>query len=81
MSQKRVVFEHMKGPLRGMLQILGVWNLETEGPFPPFLPEVHYQERVFACSLLTVKQRYALYREILSPSETNALATFHPNQE
>lgn len=70
---KRIVFHEMQGPHRGLHHILGCTDEFGDANDPPdFTDCVEVRERISAASLVQVKPRYILYREICVPvgSET-----------
>ena len=57
---KRVIFEHTNGPLKGLRAIMGA----RSRPLPDHAKGFEAQGRQVAfASLIKVEQRYALYRE------------------
>ena len=79
---KRIVLQYTSGPYRDLWQIVGTENqlptLPHTSALPPFLDNVTFlDQRQGACSLVRVKPRYVLYREVIAPE---ALRAFNPEQ-
>ena len=83
-TNKRVVLVYTTGAYAGLWQILGTTDdLKANmrlSELPPFVEQVHYLDHVGACSLVTVKPRYVLYRELLAPATRSPAPSFHPAQ-
>ena len=81
---KRVVLEYTTGVFKGLWQILGTDDQLKEGlkveELPSFVSPVQFIDHVGACSLVTVKPRYILYRELIVPDPAATSKTFHPAQ-
>lgn len=82
MANKRIVIEHTQGRLKGLSQILGTDDQLKAGlrtsDLPVFLASVELGDHQGACSLITVKARYVLYRETFGPPQ---LKEFNAEQQ
>ena len=62
---KRIVLLETQGPRAGLHHIMGTDDeLENPTEFPDFVDPVEIIDRVSAASLIQVKPRFILYREI-----------------
>lgn len=82
---KRIVFQHTVGPLRGLLRIVGTTDqLPNQGnPLPDFLPAVEIStphKRVAPASLIQVRSKVVIYRELGKLPTKGRLGEFHPDQ-
>ena len=84
---KRMVLQHVSGPLKGLFRIFAL----VQGNPPPALPAVCIsgEEHIIqGASLISVYPRYALYREFLSNAKgkfgeempATPPKSFHPDQ-
>jgi hypothetical protein len=79
---KRVVLHHTAGQYAGLWQIVGTTkSLPTQAAhlFPEFLPKLRFIDHMGAASLVAVRERYLLYREVTEPRK-GKLNDFHPKQ-
>ncbi len=83
---KRIILEYTSGAYRGLRQIVGTEDqLRTRltpevTELPSFIEGANFIEgRTGSCSLIRVKPRYILYRELIVP-EQGTPALFHPSQ-
>lgn len=82
---KRIVLITTSGAYRGLYQILGTEDQLRDKMqvtnMPEFVSPVDFLDHQGACSLVAVKPRYILYREIITPGPiTGSHPTFHPAQ-
>lgn len=80
---KRIVLEYTLGIYKGLRQILGTDDQLKEkfntADLPSFVGDVQLLTHKSGCSLIRVKPRYILYRELILPT-AQPDKTFHPNQ-
>ena len=71
MVDKRIVFQHMAPPYLGIYQIMGMTSELGGGEvLPPHAEGFEAMDRIIEfASLVEVKSRYALYREVVMPEE------------
>ena len=78
---KRVVLQYTTGPYQSMFQIVGTEDQLPHpevGSLPSFVGDLSFSDgRKGGASLVKVKPRYILYRELIMPSDR----TFHPEQQ
>jgi hypothetical protein len=67
-DNRRVVLEHVRGRLKGILQICGLRS-EVEGPMEDYHADVDLGDHRGPASLIGVKRSYWLYREIYKPEK------------
>lgn len=81
MVDKRIVIQYTQGPHRGLWQLVGTESQMREHlqvtTLPDFVEPVQFLDHVGSASLINVRPRYVLYREISPPPTTY---TFHPGQ-
>ena len=61
---KRIVLQHTVGPLAGLFRIVGTNEGFPDGLPPACVDGVDLIDHEGTCSLLKVKPRYLLYREV-----------------
>lgn len=79
---KKIVIEHIRGPLKGLLQILGSTEMLglADGQQPPNTQEVLFDgDRPSVVDLIRATPRFYLYRELHLPSGTLG-ESLHPQQ-
>ena len=82
---KRIVLHHTTGAYAGLWQILGTDDQLMEkfktASLPEYVAEVEFIDHKGSCSLISVKSRYVLYREVGPGPVTGMLGQFHPHQQ
>lgn len=75
---KKIVIKHRSG----LHQILGDTSQLPNGNImdATFLPAVQFGDHVAPASLVTVKDRYVIYHELMDAPATGKLGEFHPEQ-
>lgn len=79
---KYIVLVATQGPLAGLRYLAGresdIPGRPVGGPLPSFLDNVPFSDRIGKFSLIQVKPRYVVYREIIAPA---SLGTFNEAQQ
>ena len=77
MTDKRIVLVQTKGSSKGLWRILGTMSqlkdsLKVE-ELPTMLFDVTFSDHNSPCSLVTIKERYVLYREVIEPQSYGSM--------